>query len=81
MNYSSISILISSKNPAEVKLVRYFDEGKHMYLVFELCEGGLQLIQRIWRSGAIDVLGLLYHWRQNITFHEFHDDNHESDDS
>ena len=31
--------------PNEVKLLRYFDEGSYMYLVFELCQGKVGLRQ------------------------------------
>ena len=36
---------------AEVKLVRYFDQGRYMYLVFELCEGNAE---QLW-TGPLQV--------------------------
>ena len=36
---TSLTRFFSKSGASKVKLVRYFDEGSYMYLVFELCEG------------------------------------------
>ena len=49
---------------AKVKLVRYFDEGNEMYLVFELCEGANFCWVGKWveigRAWWYWIIGLLY---------------------
>lgn len=49
---NEIHALMDLDHPHVVKLVRYFDEGKHMYLVFELCEGP-DLLTRLEAGGKL----------------------------
>ncbi|CAK9023983.1 Calcium-dependent protein kinase 32 [Durusdinium trenchii] len=50
---NEVHALMDLDHPHVVKLVRYFDEGNHMYLVFELCEGP-DLLSRLEREGRFD---------------------------
>jgi len=49
---NEIHALMDLDHPHVVKLVRYFDEGKEMYLVFELCEGP-DLLTRLESEGKL----------------------------
>ncbi|CAE7434394.1 CPK3 [Symbiodinium natans] len=50
---NEIHALMDLDHPNVVKLVRYFDEGSYMYLVFELCEGP-DLQTRLEQEGRVE---------------------------